>query len=57
MRPYDFSALYTTLPHNLIRDKHIDLIERTINREGSTFLACNNRNTYFTLVKCKNYHA
>ena len=24
---YDFSTLYTTLPHNLIKDKLIDLIE------------------------------
>ena len=23
---YDFSALYTTLPHNLIKDKLVDLI-------------------------------
>ena len=26
---YDFSTLYTTLPHNLIKEKLIDLIERT----------------------------
>ena len=26
---YDFSTLYTTLPHNLIKNKLIDLIERT----------------------------
>ena len=26
---YDFSTLYTTLPHHLIKDKLIDLIERT----------------------------
>ena len=26
---YDFSTLYTTLPHNFIKDKLIDLIERT----------------------------
>ena len=26
---YDFSTLYTTLPHNLIKDKLMDLIERT----------------------------
>ena len=26
---YDFSTLYTTLPHNLIKDKLTDLIERT----------------------------
>ena len=25
---YDFSTLYTTLPHYLINDKHIDLIKR-----------------------------
>ena len=26
---YDFSTLYTTLPHNLIKDKLIDFFERT----------------------------
>ena len=30
---YDFSALYTTLPHHLIKDKFIDLINRTFIRE------------------------
>ena len=35
MSTYDFSTLYTTLPHNLIKDKLIDLIERTFNRGGS----------------------
>ena len=33
---HDFSTLYTTLPHNLITDKLIDLIERTFNKEWST---------------------
>ena len=32
---YDFSTLYTTLHHDSIKDKPIDLIERTFNREGS----------------------
>ena len=45
---YDFSTLNTTLPHNLIKDKLNDLIERTFNREGSPYLACNDRNTIFT---------
>ena len=27
---YDFSTLYTTLPHNLIKEKLLDLIERTL---------------------------
>ena len=30
---YDFSTLYTTLPHNLIKDKLADLIERTFQSE------------------------
>ena len=44
---YDFSTLYTTLPHNLIENKLIDLIERTFNREGSPYIACNDRNALF----------
>ena len=38
---YDFSTLYSTLPHNLIKDK----------------LACNDRNAFFTSENPKNYHA
>ena len=51
---YDFSTLYTTLPHNLIKDKFIDLMERTFNREGSTYLACNDRNTFLLQKNLKN---
>ena len=51
------STLYTTLPHNLIKDKLIDLIERTFQREGSPYLACNDRNAFFTSEKPKKYHA
>ena len=43
---YDFSSFYTTLPHNLIKVKRIDLIERTFQREGSPYLACNDRNAF-----------
>ena len=43
---YDFSTLYTTLPHNLIKDKLIHLIERSFQREGSPYLACNDRNAF-----------
>ena len=38
---YDFTTLYTTLPHHLIKDKHIDLINRTFIRENTQYLACN----------------
>ena len=48
------STLYTTLPHNLIKDKLIDLIERTFNGEGSSYLACNDSNAFFILEKTKN---
>ena len=57
MSTYDFSTLYTTLPHNLIKDKLIDLIERTFQREGSPYLACNDRNAFFNSEKPKRYHA
>ena len=48
---YDFSTLYITLPHNLIKGKLIDLIERTFQREGSPYLACNDRNAFFYFRK------
>ena len=51
---YDFSTLYTTSPHNLIKDKLNDLIERIFQREGSPYLACNDRNAFFTSEKPKN---
>ena len=38
---YDFSyTLYTTLPHNLIMKKLINLIETTFQRGGTLYLAC-----------------
>ena len=54
---YDFSTLNITLPHDLIKDKLIDLIERTFNREGSPYLACNDQNAFFTSEKTTKYHA
>ena len=52
---YDFSTLYTTLPHNLIKEKLTDLIEQTFNREGSLYLACNDKNAFFTSEQPKRY--
>ena len=45
---YDFSTLYTTLPHRLIKDKLIDLINRTFIRENTQYLACNEECAFFT---------
>ena len=50
---YDFSTLYTTLPHNLIKEKLINLIEWTFKREGSPYIACN-ENTLSSLLKSQN---
>ena len=46
---YDFSTLYTTLPHNLIKEKLTELIEQAFNREGSLYLA------WFTSEQPKRY--
>ena len=46
---YDFSTLYTALPHNLIKEKLSDLIERTFyKKEGKLYLACNDKKAFFT---------
>ena len=52
---YVFSTLYTTLPHNLIKEKLTELIEQTFNREGSLYLACNDKNAFFTPEQPKRY--
>ena len=55
MSTSDISTLYTTLPHNLIKEKLTELIEQTFNREGSLYLACNNKNAFFTSEQPKRY--
>ena len=52
---YDFSTLYTTLPHNLIKEKLINLIEWTFKREGSPYIACNESQAFFTSEDTKRY--
>ena len=52
---YDFSTLYTTLPHNLIKEKLINLIEWTFKKEGSPYIACNERQAFFTSEDTKRY--
>ena len=44
---YDFSTLYTTLPHNLIRNQLVDLIENTFRREEVLYLVCNEEHAFF----------
>ena len=48
--------LHTTLPHHLIKDKLIDLIEHTFSREKALYLACNDQRAFFTSDVYKNYN-
>ena len=48
---YDFSTLYTTLPHHLIKDKLIDLIEHTFSREKA-FIWLIPTNVLSSLLMC-----
>ena len=58
MSTYDFSTLYTALPHNLIKEKLLDLIERTFyKKEGKLYLACNDKKAFFTSTdNYRGYH-
>ena len=49
------SLLYTSLPHNLIKEKLTELIEQSFNREGSLYLACNDKYAFFTSEQPKRY--
>ena len=44
------------MPHNLIKDKLVDLIERTFRREGCLYNACNDKNAFFTSDAVRNHN-
>ena len=50
-----FSTLNDILPHNLIKDKLIGLIERTFQREGSPYLRVMTE-MHFISEKPRKYH-
>lgn len=52
---YDFSTLYTSLPHSKIKDKLTQLIQKTFGRERKLYLACNFSKAFFTHCVVKNY--
>ena len=57
---YDFSTLYTTLPHNLIQEKLLYLIEHAYKKfyknEGTLYLAaCNDKIAFFTSTDHRGY--
>ena len=54
---YDFCTLYTTLPHNLIKDKLIGLVGGASWREGSPYLACGDGGAFFASEEPGEYNA
>ena len=54
-RATSLSTYDTTLPHNLIKEKRINLIEWTFKREGPPDIACNERQYFFTSADTKRY--
>ena len=53
---YDFSTLYTTLPHDLIKIHLVDLIENTFRREEVLYLVCNEERAFFASEELKKYN-
>ena len=51
---YDFSTLYTTLPHDLIKNQLVDLIENTFRRGEVLYLACNEEWAFYASKEHKN---
>ena len=46
---YDFSTLFTPLPHKLIKEKLLEWIERTFyKKKCKLYLACNDKKAFFT---------
>ena len=51
---YDFSTLYNRLPHDLINNQLVDLIENTFRREEVLYLARNEERAFSLLKNIKN---
>ena len=45
---WDFSTLYTSLPHAPLKMQFYDLLERVFNTKGRSFIATNNFRTFWT---------
>ena len=44
---WDFSTLYTSLPHAQLKEQLHDLLERVFNTKGKSFIATNNFRTFW----------
>ena len=53
LESFDFSTLYTTLPHNLIKDKFRRLIQWAFKKSDCEYICSNSFKTYFSNSKQK----
>ena len=52
---YDFSNMYTTLPHDKIKDRLSKLIKWCFNREGKTYICTSETKGFFSAAEYKSY--
>ena len=57
LETYDFSTLYTSLPHREIRNKFKSIFGKIFYREGKQFINVNRNKAYFSNSKLKNFHS
>ena len=57
LETYDFSTLYTSLPHIEIKRKFKSLFKKIYEREGKEYINVNWNKSYFTSIKNKNFHS
>ena len=52
---FDFSTLYTSLPHDLIKSKVLSLVKWCFNRESKTYLCMSDKAGFFSNKKYDSY--
>ena len=57
LETYDFSTLYTSLPHTEIKEKFKTIFKKIYARESKTFINVNWNKAYFSSTKNKNFYA
>ena len=55
METFDFSTLYTALPHPEIKKNFLKIFQKVYKRENKQFINVNSQGAYFSSVKRKNY--
>ena len=57
LETYDFSTLYTSLPHREIRNKFKFIFKKIFSREGKPYINVRINKAYFSDTKLRNFHS